>query len=90
MRPIQYLVPSLVADVIRRQPSSPARTSFAWQMVVGPAVARATVVELVEGTLVVKADDPRWVAEIARAQDSVLKRLQQLLGSDQIRRIRTA
>lgn len=90
MRPIQQLLPVALAEIVRRQPPSPARTSFAWQVAVGPAVARATAVELVSGTLYVKALDPRWIAEVTRAQDSVLTRLKHLLGPDEIRRISTA
>ena len=37
--------------IVRGQPPSPARTSFAWQLAVGPALARVTSVEM-DGTTV--------------------------------------
>lgn len=80
----------VLAEVIRRQPPSAGRTALAWQLVVGPALARATTVALDEaGVLTVAAADPRWTAEIERAREAVLARLQQLLGPQQVRRIKT-
>jgi hypothetical protein len=37
----------------------------------------------------VHANDRRWVVEIDRARDEVLRKMQRLLGSDQIVRIST-
>ncbi len=47
MLPIQRFSSGVIAEIIRRQPSSPARTALAWQLAVGSALARATTVELV-------------------------------------------
>ncbi len=55
MLPIQQLSAGVLADVIRRQPSSPARTALAWQLAVGPALARATTVALCDGVLTVQS-----------------------------------
>lgn len=74
----------MVAEVIRRQPSSPARTALAWQIAVGPALARATTVELVDGVLTVHSADARWTQEVTRARDIVLRRLQHFLGPDSV------
>ena len=82
MLSIQQFSTSVLAEIIRRQPSSPARTSFAWQLAVGPALARATTVSLEEGVLVVRSTDERWAREIRRAGDVVLTRLQNLLGPE--------
>jgi hypothetical protein len=84
VRSIQQFSHSVLADVVRRQPSTPARTTFAWQLVVGPALAKATSVELVDGVLKVRSSDPRWTLEINRARGMVLARLQHLLGADAI------
>ena len=89
MLPIQQFTPAVLAGILRRQPDSPGRTAFAWQMAVGPALARATSVELVDGTLTVRAADPRWLREVSRSSDVVLTRLQHLLGPDAVVRIRT-
>lgn len=82
MLPIQQFSTGVLAEVIRRQPPSPARTSFAWQLAVGPALARATTVALRDGVLVVRSADERWAREIRRAGDVVLTRLQTFLGPE--------
>ena len=90
MRPIQDFSGSVLADILRRQPSSPARTALAWQMVVGPRLARATSVEMDGTTLRVRSTDARWLKEIDRAKSAILPRLQQLLGPDQLSTLRTS
>jgi predicted nucleic acid-binding Zn ribbon protein len=87
MLPIQSFSSSVLAGIIRRQPASKEKTRFAWQMVVGPAIARVTLVELDGGVLTVRCPDPRWSPELARARDVILSRLQHLLGRDVITRL---
>jgi hypothetical protein len=89
MVPLQDLSAGVLAEIIRRQPASKERTQFAWQLAVGQALARVTTVELSGRVLTVHANDPRWVVEIDRARDEVLRKMQRLLGDDQIVRIRT-
>ena len=89
MRAIQDFSGSVIADILRRQPPSPARTALAWQMVVGPRLARATSVEMNGTTLRVRSTDPRWLKEIDRAKAAIVPRLQQLLGPDQVSRLTT-
>jgi predicted nucleic acid-binding Zn ribbon protein len=89
MLPIQHFSAGVIAGIVRRQPSSPARTSFAWQVAVGPALARVTTVALAEdGVLTVHATDKRWGNEIERAREVVVQRLQNILGRDQVRSLR--
>jgi predicted nucleic acid-binding Zn ribbon protein len=88
MLPIQHFSSRVLADIIRRQPTSPARTKFAWQLAVGPALARVTAVDLDGGVLSVRSTDKRWAAEIARARPMVLARLQQLLGPEAVQTVR--
>jgi hypothetical protein len=80
--PVQHVTTPVLAEILRRQPSSAARTAFAWQIAVGPVLARSTTVVLERGVLRVSARDARWLQEIARAKPVVLSRLQQLLGED--------
>lgn len=87
MVPLNTFAPGVLAEVVRRQPSSPARTTFAWTLAAGPALSRTATVELSHGVLAVYPRDARWSAEIARAKDTILKRMQQLLGPDCVRRI---
>jgi predicted nucleic acid-binding Zn ribbon protein len=87
MIPVHNFSTSVLAQIIRRQPPSQARTNFAWQLAVGQAVARATTVELKDGVLTVRAVDRRWIREIDPMRASVLQKLQDALGNDQVTRI---
>ena len=89
MRSIQNLAGGVLAEIVRRQPPSPHRTSFAWQLAVGPALARVTSVQLEGTTLTVWSSDPRWLKEIDRAKAVVLPKVQHLLGADAVKKIRT-
>lgn len=89
MRSIQTLAGGVLAQIVRRQASSPGRTQFAWQLAVGPALARTTSVELEGTTLTVRSTDPRWLKEIDRARATILPKLQQLLGEDEVTKLRT-
>jgi predicted nucleic acid-binding Zn ribbon protein len=84
MLPLQTFSTRVLTDLIRRQPPSPARTTFAWQLAVGPQLARATTVELRGGVLTVIARDAQWRAEIERARPTILKRLQELLNTHKL------
>jgi predicted nucleic acid-binding Zn ribbon protein len=88
VQPFQSFADGVIADALRRQPASPARTAFAWSVAVGPAIARATTVELRGTELVVTARDARWSKEIRRAADTILGRLQGLLGAGAVRTLR--
>ena len=87
MIPLQHFATGVLAEVIRRQPPSAARTSFAWSLAVGPALARSTTVELRNGVLTVRPRDRRWGEEITRAAGTILPRVQHLLGAAAVTRI---
>lgn len=87
MVPLQNFATGVIADVIRRQPPSPGRTTFAWTVAVGPALARSATVSLIDRILHVRPRDARWATEIARASPTILARLQHLLGRDSVLRI---
>ena len=87
MVPLQNFATTVLGEVIRRQPESAARTAFAWQLSVGPALARSTTIELRAGVLAVRARDPRWTREIERASATILARMQHLLGRSAIVRL---
>ena len=90
MKSVQSVVTPVVAEILRRQPSSQGRTNLAWQMVVGPGLARVTSVALEGTTLRVSSTDDRWLKEITRARATIIPKLQQLLGADQITRLTTS
>jgi hypothetical protein len=87
MVPLQNFATGVIAEVIRRQPASPGRTTFAWTIAVGPALARSATVALAGDVLKVRVRDPRWATEIERAADTILKRMQHLLGAASVSRI---
>jgi predicted nucleic acid-binding Zn ribbon protein len=81
MTPAHHLLPGVVAEMIRRQPLSPAKVTFAWRAAAGAAVARATRVELREdGVLLVFIADVRWRREIEPALGMLRPKLATLLG----------
>lgn len=85
--PLQHLASGVLADLLRRQPASNERTTFAWTVAVGPAIARATTVRLDETTLRVTPRDARWAREIERARPAILARVQSLLGPGAVKDI---
>ena len=87
MRALQGIAPGVLAEMIRRQPASKERTAFAWSIAVGPALARATTVDLRDGVLRVTAKDAQWAAELNRARPVVLERLRELLGASAVNSI---
>ncbi|MGH9370522.1 MAG: DUF721 domain-containing protein [Vicinamibacterales bacterium] len=90
MVPLQNFATGVLADVIRRQPPSRERTTFAWQIAVGSALARSTTVDLHDGVLTVHPKDARWAPEITRAADTIVRRMQHLLGPASVTRIEVA
>ena len=73
----------VLADLLRTQPLTPAKVRFAWENAAGPALARATTVELdARGALIVRASTPAWEHEVKRSRYVLLERLRRLLGDD--------
>jgi hypothetical protein len=87
MQPLTTIAAQVLAETIRRQPASKERTAFAWTVAVGPAMSRASTVELRGRTLVVHPRDAGWAREIGRATATILPRLAALLGPGAVDRI---
>ena len=85
MQPLQSFAPAVLAAIVRRQPASKERTEFAWSVAVGPALARVTTVELRNHNMIVCARDVQWARELERARDTILPRLQLLLGRENVK-----
>jgi predicted nucleic acid-binding Zn ribbon protein len=84
----QACIPTVLGELLARQPASPGKLRLAWQMAVGPAVARAARPDLAaDGTLRIRVQDLHWRREIDRSRDLILGRLQALLGRDTVRRL---
>jgi predicted nucleic acid-binding Zn ribbon protein len=88
VQPFQAFAAGVLAGVIRRQPASSARTSFAWSIAAGPAMARAAAVEARGGVLMVTPKDASWSREIERSAPMLLARVQTLLGPDEVTSLR--
>lgn len=84
MRPLTHAVPGALMHLLREMPLSDGKVGFAWNAVVGPAVARATRVKLESGVLIVEAASALWAREIKRSTPIILKRLCELLGPDAV------
>jgi hypothetical protein len=87
MVPVQSFATGVIAEVIRRQPPSAGRTTFAWTIAVGPALAKSATVTLTDRVLRVRPRDARWAREIERLSPTILPRLQHLLGRDSVIKI---
>jgi predicted nucleic acid-binding Zn ribbon protein len=88
MEPVQHLIASAIAGIVRPAPLSIEKVMFAWRVSVGPALARLTRVTLrQDGVLEVLVSDARWMKELERSAKTVLERLRDLLGPDEVHRI---
>ena len=88
MEPIQSLLPSAVARLVRPAPLCVEKVLFAWRVCAGPAVCRVTRVRLTsDRVLEVELDDGRFGDELTRSAPALLRRVQDLLGADAVDRI---
>ncbi len=83
MQPLCDLIPGVLNSIVRRAPLSPEKISMAWQIAVGPSIARSSRAELTSsGTLVVRFEDRRWMRAVERSTQLISDRLRELLGSE--------
>lgn len=83
------VIPSVLAEVIRKAPLTPEKVDFAWKHAVGPALERTTRVRLDEhGVLHVTPADAHWAREVRRASPLILKRLATMLGTGTVQKIK--
>ena len=83
------VVPGVLTELLRGQPTSDAKIRFAWMCCVGTSIARATAVRLESstGTLHVFTDSETWRREVSRSVPTVKHRLTELLGPGTVKRI---
>jgi len=86
--PVANVIPDVLAAVLRKAPLTPEKVAFAWRLTVGPAVERATAIELRDAVLHVRAKDPAWRRELERSAGLIRRRLQGLLGPDALRSLK--
>jgi predicted nucleic acid-binding Zn ribbon protein len=83
------VIPSVLAEVIRKAPLCPEKVDFAWGHAVGPGLQRMTAVRLDDkGVLHVTAADAHWAREVRRASPLILKRLETMLGVGTVQTIK--
>jgi predicted nucleic acid-binding Zn ribbon protein len=87
MQPIGQVLPRALAGLVREAPLSPGKVEFAWRAAVGGAMARTTAARLEDGVMLVDAQTPQWAAAVMRASPLILRRLQDLLGTESVRQI---
>lgn len=80
MLQIKHAMPRAVAELVRGAPLSPGKIDFAWQVAVGPAVRRHTVIRLEAGRLIVEASNRQWSDEVQRSARVILARVRSMLG----------
>jgi Dna[CI] antecedent, DciA len=81
MVPVQHVLPTVLLDVVRRQPVTPEKVQFAWRVAAGPAVTRSSEVRLEpDGTLLVIVRDERWRRELTCSLHVIRARLDTLLA----------
>ena len=85
--PVQQVIPRALEAVLRTMPLTRDKVAFAWRVAVGPAVDRATTIDLRDNVLYVSAKDPAWRQEIERSIALIQRRLAALLGEHVVRRI---
>jgi hypothetical protein len=83
--PVHDVMPAALATMLRQAPLTREKVAFAWRTAVGPAVDRATTVELKGRVLHVRANDAAWQREVERSAALIRTRLATLLGDGIVR-----
>lgn len=83
--PVHAVLPSVLAEVLRKAPLTQEKVAFAWRQAVGQTVDRVTMVELRDDVLIVRARDAQWKREIERAMPVLRPRLDTILGPKVVR-----
>ncbi|HTM04935.1 MAG TPA: DciA family protein [Vicinamibacterales bacterium] len=81
MIPVQQFMPGVLADILRKAPLTPEKVAFAWRSAVGPAVDKATTIDLRQDVLYVIARDASWQREVERSAGLIRSRLTSVLGN---------
>ena len=83
--PVQAVLPSVLAEVLRKAPITQEKVAFAWRQAVGQSMDHVTMVELRDDVLVVRARDAQWKREVERAIPVIRPRLESVLGPKVVR-----
>lgn len=84
----RHCATAALQTLLRDQPLSSGKVSFAWGAAVGRTIGRVTSASLgPDGTLTVHAIDRHWAREVGRARPLITSRLNQLLGDGTVTRL---
>jgi hypothetical protein len=88
MESLQQTATRMLGPLLDAQPLTSGKVRFAWQIVAGPAMSRATRVDWTQaGGLRISASDATWRREVERARPLLASRLRKLLGPEAVRQI---
>jgi hypothetical protein len=88
MESLQQTATRMLGPLLDAQPLTSGKVRFAWQIVAGPAMSRATRVDwTATGGLRISASDATWRREVERARPLLASRLRKLLGPEAVRQI---
>jgi len=83
VKPISAILPKLCRQLSGTEESTKYLISAVWRSIVGePLCFRTQPVEYCEKKLVVKVPSPTWQKQLTLLQSEIIKRLNELLGSD--------
>jgi hypothetical protein len=85
MTPVHQFMPKVLAEVLRKAPLTAEKVAFAWRAAVGPAVDKATTIDLRDRVLHVRVRDAAWQREVERSAGLIRSRLEALLGDGVVR-----
>jgi hypothetical protein len=88
MHSLQTASARALRGLLDSQPTTAGKVAFAWRMAAGPALARAGQIHWsADGVLRVDARDGTWRREIHAARPVIAERMNQLLGTNVVKRI---
>jgi len=89
VQPLNAALPGVIRTLLAQSPMSEGKFEFAWRAAVGEAMERVTTATLREdGTVEVLVDGVAWRKEVRRSQAVILAKLQGLLGSSVVKKVK--
>ena len=85
---VTTMLPSGLAEALRKAPLCDEKVALAWRIAVGPAVNQASRVQLDDGMLTVHVSRPEWQREIRRSSGVIKTRLDAFLGDRAVKSIK--
>ena len=87
---VHSLLPSGLAEALRKAPLSDEKVALAWRIAVGPAMDQASRVMLDDGVLRVSVSRAEWQREIRRSSPLIRSRLDAFLGDGVVQSLKVS